>query len=444
MGEVTAESQTELAINGGPRAFEQRQGKAGPKIGVEEFFSIAERFGFTDEAMARLRQMLTNDDLQGDGPNLARYACPFPGPPKADRYEELAREKFQVKHAMATSSGTGALHAAMIAVGAGAGKEVIIPATGFMATGVAAAITGATPVYCDIDESMQIDPTKIEALITDETVAVAPTHSWGAAADMDPIIAVAHKHNIKVIEDCAQSPGASYKGRPVGSMGDVGCFSISAYKIIGGGEGGMVVTNDDRLFDHVRQLAECGGLWREDRFAPPRYEGELFVGTNYRPSELESAVNVVQIQRLKDVVGRTQRVNKSITSRLRTFKEITPQKRADSEGDVGYSLRFQPATHELAAKIAAALRAEGVGASYRGSGAKPDWHLFSDMFPIHAAKGHPAPRGDCSIADDLYNREIRVGIDQWFNDADCDAYVAGINKVLDHYCTADESAPVWR
>lgn len=104
-----------------------------------------------------------------------------------------------------------------------------------------------------------MDPAKIEPLITSRTVALAPTHHWGGVCDMDPILAVAARHNLKVGEDCAQGPGGKHRGRYVGTLGDVGCFSISCYKLIGGGEGGLVLCKDERLFDRVSMIAG-GGL----------------------------------------------------------------------------------------------------------------------------------------------------------------------------------------
>lgn len=429
----TAES-AKLAVDGGPKAFEGRTGVAQPKVGVEEFMSIAERFGFTPEARERIRGAISNDDLEGGGPHLGRYYG-NPKPIKGEQFEELAREIFGVKYAMAASSGTGALHAAFIAVGAGPGKEVICPGAGFLATSMAAAITGATPVFCDIDDSLQMDPAGIEALITPATVALAPTHHAGNVCDMDPIMAVARKHGVKVIEDCAQAPGATYKGRYVGSIGDIGCFSISCYKIIGGGEGGMMVTGDERLYERGLQLAEGGGLWRPDRFAPERYEGELFPGTNYRLSELESAVNVVQLGKLGGVVGRFRQASQSIKAQLGEFEEISWQRSNDPEGDIGYSLRFSPATPGLAAKIVEALRAEGVGGGHRGPGGRPDWHLYSEMFPLFGQYGDRCRPECCPLAVETFHREIRIGIDQWLAPADCDAIAAGINKVLTAYCT---------
>ena len=450
-----------LAINGGPKAFEQSTGEVEPKLGVEEFMSVAERFGFKPEALERIRAAVSNDDFLGDGPNLARYACPFPSPSKGEQYEAEAREKFGVKHALSVSSGTAALHSAFVGVGVGPGKEVICPALGFAATSAAVAMAGGVPVFCDVDESLQIDPTKIKALINKRTVAVVPTHHWGGVCDMDAVMAVAREAGIKVVEDCAQSPGARVKGRYVGTIGDVGCFSISAYKIIGGGESGMVLAHDDRIFDRICQCAEFGGLWRPDRFAEERYPGELFPGTNYRMSDLEAAVDLIQLRKLDDVVRRNREVSQRVRGQLKLFREIVPRKINDPDGQIGYAMRFFPATCELSAKIAAALNAEGIGAGNRGAGHGPDWHMSEYMLPIVLKDGHipggsvfEDPRyiaaggcvdyrpGDCPVAKDLFAREVSVGLSQWWSPEDCDSVAAGVNKVLSAWCTvADDAAP---
>ncbi|NOY83182.1 MAG: DegT/DnrJ/EryC1/StrS family aminotransferase [Kiritimatiellaeota bacterium] len=434
----------ELALNGGEKAFASRTGRAQPKVGVEEFLSIAERFGFKPDALERLRKTVGNEDLEGNGPNLARYICAFPAPPKGEEFERLAKEIFGVQHALSITSGTAALHCAFHAVGVGPGAEVILPALGFMATSSAVALLGGKPVFCDVDESLQMDPARIEPLITEHTVALAPTHHWGTVCDMDPILEVARRHNLKVIEDCAQAPGARYRGRHVGTLGDIGCFSISAYKIIGGGEGGLVITDDEHFFARVCQLAECGGLWRPDRFGPPRWEGELFPGTNYRLSELESAVDVIQLRKLENVVGRYRRVSRRILRQLRRFEEITPQKVNDSAGEIGYMLRFFPARFELGVQVCEALRAEGIGASMRGPNRPPDWHIYSDMVPVVGADPQREWRpGRCPRADDLFARCIGIGVDQWWSDTDADCVAAGINKVLAAYCTPADAPPGW-
>ncbi len=458
---MTTTNQANLALHGGMPAFTGMSGQGQPKIGLEEFISIAERFGFTNDALTRIRAAVTEADL-GIGPNLAKYATAYPPQTKGAAFEGLAREKFGVKYALGVSSGTAALHCAMVAAGVGPGTEVIVPAIGFYATAATVVAAKGVPIFCDVDESLGLDAEKIEELITSRTVAIAPTHVMGTICDLGPILAVARKHNLKVIEDCAQSPGGKYQGRYVGTWGDIGCFSISAYKIIGGGEGGLVLTNDERLWERINQFAEAGGLWRPDRFAPPRYAGELFNGLNYRLSELEAAVDVVQLGKLDDIVQRYHQVKLRILHQLKAFREITPQKLNDVDGEIGYLLRFYPQSFALGDQIVAALRAEGIPCNMRGENAKPDWHVYADMFPITLKTGtmpadepfdQPAyltqegyveySTGQCPVADDLFLRNISIPLNQWYAEADCDNIAAGINKVLAAYCTEDANAMPW-
>ncbi|MGO8748141.1 MAG: DegT/DnrJ/EryC1/StrS family aminotransferase [Thermoguttaceae bacterium] len=459
-----------LAIDGGPKAFAKMRGKKRPKIGIEEFMSIAERFGFSANALARIRSAISEEDL-GAGPTLSRFATAQPPATKGSAFEKVAREILGVKYAMGVSSGTGALHAAMVAVGVGPGTEVIVPAIGFFATAAAVVMSKGVPVFCDVDQSLGMDPRKIEPLITPRTVAIVPTCVMGAVPDMDPILAAARKHHLKVIEDCAQSPGAKYRGRSMGTLGDMGCFSISAYKIVGGGEGGLLVANDLRLFERACQLCECGGLTRPDRFAPPRYEGELFCGTNYRLSELEAAVDLVQLQKMPELVRRYNAIKRSILGQLRTYRQIVPQRSNDPQGEAGYTIRFFPQSVELGRKIAAAFNAEGVGVgnfiwpaecSIRGPEAAPDWHVYSHMFPVTLKTDATQPgcsfncptyrerggrveyrRGDCPVADDLFDRNIMIWLDPCYSEEDCRDIAAGINKVLSAYCTEDPDATRW-
>ena len=279
---------------------------------------------------------------------------------------------------------------------------------------------------------------------------------------MGAIMRLARKHKLKVVEDCAQSCGARFKGRYLGTFGDAGCFSISAYKIVGGGEGGLLITNSQKVWDRANQLAECGGLWRPTRFAPPRYEGELFCGTNYRMSELEAAVDVVQLGKMDTTVARFHSVKRRILDMLKTYREIVPQKLNDPDGEVGYTLRFYPETLELAEKITAALSAEGVSCGTRGRSGRPDWHQYSYMYPVTLKTGSTKDncpfgcplylkrggsisykRGDCPTADDLFDRMVTVNLNQWFSLTDCRNTAKALNKVFSAYCTADRKARRW-
>ena len=248
----------------------------------------------------------------------------------------------------------------------------------------------------------------------------------------------------------------------MGTFGDIGCYSISAYKIVGGGEGGLLITDRKRLWERASQLVECGGLWRPVRFAPPRYKGELFSGTNYRMSELEAAVDTVQLKKMPAAVRRFRTVKHRILKRLRTFAEVRPQVLNDADGEVGYDIRFFPQTGALARRIAEALQAEGIRAVTRGGKGEPDWHQYSFMFPITLKTGPTEvacpwqcpvykkaggrvqyARGDCPAADDLFDRAVIVPLNQWYTAADCRHVADGINKVLSAYCTASDQAAPW-
>jgi 8-amino-3,8-dideoxy-alpha-D-manno-octulosonate transaminase len=446
------------------------QGKRKPKIGVDEFMALAERFGFPQATLQQIRALIS-DELLGRGPTLSRFATAHPAPGAGEVFERIAREIFGVKYAIGVSSGTGALHSAFVAAGVGPGTEVLVPAIGFFATAAAAIAARGVPIFCDVDESLHIDPSKIEAKITSRTVAIAPTCVMGGVPDLEPILAVARRHNLKVVEDCAQAPGAKYHGRYAGTWGDLGCFSISAYKIVGGGEGGLVLTNDERLFERACQVVESGGLWRPNRFAEPRYAGELFCGTNYRMSDLEAAVDVVQLRKLPALVEQYNANRRTILSRLKTYREIVPRKLNDAQGGVGYNIRFFPQTVELGREIAAALNAEGIGCgqflwpaecSVRGKDAPPDWHVYRDMFPLvmqtaatevacpfacsaYRERGGRAEyhAGDCPVADDLFDRNIMIWLDPCYSEDDCLAIAAGMNKVFSAYCTGAPAASPW-
>src|SRR5581483_11509939 len=164
-----------------------------------------------------------------------------------------------VDYCIALNSGTAALHCACAAVGLLPGDEVIVPAFTFVATAMAVAHQGATPVFCDVDlGSYNIDPAKLEERITERTRAIMPVHLHGLPADMDEIAAIADRHGLAVIEDAAQAHGAVYRGRKVGTLGDCAGFSLNATKNLSGGEGGLFVTQDAAAFEAARRLSVFG------------------------------------------------------------------------------------------------------------------------------------------------------------------------------------------
>jgi len=427
------------SLLGSMQAVTRIEAKGEPKIGVAEFMSVCERFGFSKKALREVRAIAERENW-GSGPFLANFYSGLKES-RVQAFERTAREFFGVKYAIGASSGTGALHAAFVAAGVGPGKEVICPAIGFIATASAIEMAGGKPVFCDVDLSLHMDPAKIAALITPRTVAIAPTCVMGGVYQAEAIMKVARKHRLRVVEDCAQSCGGSYRGRLLGTYGDLGCFSISAYKIAGGGEGGLVITNKKRTWERASQLAESGGLWRPERFAPPRYEGELFPGTNYRMSELEAAVDVVQLKRLPQTLKRCRMVSRRVLGRLKRFEGITPQRINDPEGHIGYCLRFYPESFALGERIIDGLLAQKIDAGTRGRHGRPDWHIYSYMYPITLKYGYG--RGDCPVADDLFDRMITINLNQWYSAKDCDELAGRINRVLESCCAPDSAAPAW-
>ena len=205
---------------------------------------------------------------------------------------EFARYQ-QGQFSVGLNSGTSALHLALLAAGVGVGDEVITVSCTFVATVAAIDYVGARPVYVDVDPfSLNIDPSKIEAAITPRTKAILPVHLHGQPADMDPIMDIARRNGLRVIEDAAQAHGAEYKGHRVGSIGDLGCFSFYPGKNLGAyGEGGMVVTNDEALAEHMRVLRDWGQEGKHHH---------VHKGFNFRMEGLQGAILRVKLRHLDD------------------------------------------------------------------------------------------------------------------------------------------------
>jgi dTDP-4-amino-4,6-dideoxygalactose transaminase len=217
------------------------------------------------------------------------------------------------KHAIALANGTVALELALEVLGIGPGDEVIVPSRTFIASASCVVMRGARPVVADIDRNSQnVTADTIRAVLSPRTRAIIAVHLAGWPCDMDPILDVARKHQLKVVEDCAQAHGAAYKGRPVGSMGDVNAFSFCQDKIMTtGGEGGMLTTNDDDLWSRAWAFKDHGKSYDAvyHRHHPPGYRWlhESF-GTNWRLTEMQSAIGRVQLRKLPESVQTRQRL----------------------------------------------------------------------------------------------------------------------------------------
>jgi len=438
-------NQDALAIDGGAPAITEFHGTPVRKVGVEEFMELADSWGFDENTKATIQAAIEKDDFPE--PQLTRYYNPRPS--KVAALEAFTAELFDIENVLAVNSGTSALNSAYAAAGLGPGAEVIVPAYTFFATIAEVVTVGAIPIIAEVDESLTLDPKDVERKITPRTKAIVPVHLNGTCCDMDAIMDIARRHNLMVIEDTAQACGASYKGKKLGTIGDFGCFSISSYKIVGCGEGGLVMCHDPHLFRRAQNNHDTGACWRPDRFAVEQEEGELFCGYNFKMSEMEGATNLAQMRKMPARIANWQRVKARVTSQLGHYEGIVPQAVRDN-GEVGNMLVFFAPDTEGAVKVAEALAAEGVPASARGAKTSRDWHIYS--FWEHIMKRKSAsPDGNpwtnqlnaphipdyqpdmCPNTLDLLSRAVFIGLAPTFNDVDCDNIAAGINKVLGAY-----------
>jgi 8-amino-3,8-dideoxy-alpha-D-manno-octulosonate transaminase len=294
---------------------------------------------------------------------LMRYG--FDGPRKgifkANELEKAITETFGCQYAQLTSSGTAALTTAMAALGIGAGHEVIMPSFTFVASFEAILSVGATPVLADVDDTLTLSPTAVEAAITPRTKAIMPVHMCGSMADMDALMDIAKRHNLIVLEDACQAIGGTYNGQRLGTIGDAGTFSFDYVKTITCGEGGVVMTNNEAVYRACDGYTDHG----HDHLGADRgADQHPFLGLNYRISELHAAVGLAQIGKLADIL-RVQRANKKILKdALATVEGITFRRLPDPDGDNAAFLSFFMPSAELAEAAITAIKAAGLPAFY--------------------------------------------------------------------------------
>jgi perosamine synthetase len=232
------------------------------------------------------------------------------------RFEEAFAEYVGACHALSTSSCTGALHLALSALGVGPGDEVIVPEITWVATASAVAYTGATPVFADVDaDTWCLDPQSAARAVTRRTKVIAPVHLYGHPTDMPAIRALAVAHKLKVLEDAAPALGAEVKGKKVGGLSDVAAFSFQGAKIMTTGEGGMLVTSDEALFERAKFLGDHG----RDPHIPFRIAE---VGYKYKMSNLQAAMGLAQLERIEELVAKKRQIYAWYHERLRDLPQI--------------------------------------------------------------------------------------------------------------------------
>lgn len=222
--------------------------------------------------------------------------------PKVEEFEKGFAKFVGVKHAIATNSGTAALHLALLSLGIKRGDEVIVPSFSFIATANSVLFCDATPVFCDVDlKTFNINIDKIGHLITEKTKAIMPIHLYGQSADMKPVLEIAEKYGLYVVGDAAQAHGATYNGKMIGSFGNLECFSFYPTKNMTTGEGGMITTNNDKIAERVYSLRNHGRERTKWGYEHGR------IGYNYRMTDIAAAIGIEQLKKLSGFVEKRRK-----------------------------------------------------------------------------------------------------------------------------------------
>lgn len=324
---------------------------------------------------------------------------------KAYTLEQEFARSCNVPYCLVTTSGTAALLCCLAALGIGEGDEVIVPGYTFIASISSVMLMGATPVLAEIDESLTLDPARIEELITDQTKAIMPVHMLGNPCDMDPIMTIAKKHGLYVIEDCCQAAGARYKGKPLGTMGDLGAFSLNIFKTITAGDGGMVITSDYPLYERAFGFHDQG---HKPNRSGVEVGNRSIVGMNFRMNELTAAVALAQFRKLDGIIERLHAQKVALKSLLRP-SPILSFRQINDPGECATLLTLIFTTKELA--DAFCLKVGSKTISHSG------WHVYNNMEQILGKKMATVYHNNREYSkhmlpqtDDILERAVNISI----------------------------------
>ena len=387
-----------LAINGGEKL-------------VKKEFPIARRFEGNE--IVYLKEALDQNTLfYASGKFVKRFNSTF-------------AEMLGMKHCVAASSCTAAIHIALAALGVGIGDEVITPPITDMGGIIGILAQHAIPIFADVDpETYNITAESIEAVITPKTKAIIVTHLAGNPCEMDEIMAVARKHGVFVVEDCAQSYCAYYKGRLVGTFGDISCFSINEYKHITAGDGGMCLTNDDDLASRALLFSDKG--YNRSGKTVEETRAVIDMAMNYRMTELQGAVGLAQLEKLNYICSSLTALGIELTKHLNDIPGIIPPKVMphNISSNWFYMLRIDLDHFPCGpGRFADALNAEGVAASggyiircvYR-------YEIFGEKYPL----------GLCPVAEKVLSECIHLKFNYAYGMSDIQAIAEAIRKIEIH------------
>ena len=353
---------------------------------------------------------------------------------ECDRFEARYAEHLGVDHFALAASGTFGLAAGLIGLGIGPGDEVLVPAHTYMATATSVLAVGAIPVIVDIDESLTIDPNAVREAIGPHTRAIIPVHMWGAACNMDAIMAIANRHNLLVLEDVCQGIGGSYEGRKLGSIGHASGYSFNYFKNITAGEGGGVATSDPKVAERARcAIDPCHFYWqgRNDSIVP-------FAGIGARASEIMGAMLNVQLDRLDGMIAAMRAEKKKILAGTRHLDNVglraSPMNSPDH--DCSAQLMYLLPTEEAAQTFAKTIPSVIAGKTGR--------HNFTqwDQVLMHEGAHHPAlnpyklpenqglrltyPEGLGKRSLDILNRTVMIAMHPLHSEAEIDDMIHNI------------------
>ncbi|AZN38234.1 DegT/DnrJ/EryC1/StrS family aminotransferase [Paenibacillus albus] len=363
---------------------------------------------------------------------------------EAFKLEDLYRKRITTSHCLAVNSGTSALIAALVGADIGPGDEVIVPGYTYIATAAAVLAARAVPVIVEVDDTLTMDPRSFEAAITPHTKAVIPVHMRGVPCQMNEILDIAKAHGLTVIEDVAQANGGSYQGRPLGSMGDAGCFSFQQYKLVTAGEGGLVATSNDRIYSRASIYHDSAFVyWGTER----QQTYEAIPGENYRLSELNAALALAQSQRIDSIIAKLREIKGAIVNCIADIPSIQLQRIPDPEGDVSYSLVFYLKDAEEAQSFSARLAAEGIPNGTINNNGFADRHIYTNWSYVLDKRGvserdNPwtcaSYKGNVEYSRDMcpntlnwLGRAIAISLHQRMTEEDVSDVVHAIRKVAD-------------
>lgn len=350
--------------------------------------------------------------------------------PIVSEFENSVAKYVGTKYAVAVSNGTAALHMACYAAGISEGDEVLVPAITFAASSNCVLYCGGKPVFIDIDpKSYNIDINKIKEKITSKTKAIIPVDFAGQSVDMDLILKIAEEYNLTVIEDAAHALGSEYKGEKVGSKAHMTEFSFHPVKPITTGEGGVVVTNSKELYEKMI-LFRSHGITRNSELMTenqgPWYYEQIDLGYNYRLTDIQSALGLSQIKKLDDFILKRREIVNKYNEAFKELEEIvTPfENEYSKSGHHIYVLLLNLDKLKCGRKeIFEALQAENIGVNVH--------YLPVYLHPYYKKLGYK--KGECPVAEDIYNRMITIPLFPSMTDKDIKDVIEAVKKVLNYY-----------